>query len=54
MNVRSRLGISEAATLALALIVTMALAGIAIVFYNSYAQNASNAVRAERHRRWRG
>jgi len=45
--VRSRLGVSEAATLALALIATMALAGIAIVFYQSYAQSASNAVKAE-------
>jgi len=43
----SRLGISESATLALALIVTMALAGIAIVFFQSYAQSASNAARAE-------
>jgi len=47
MDVRSRLGVSEAATLALALIATMALAGIAIVFYQSYAQSASNAVKAE-------
>ena len=43
----SRLGISEAATLALALIVTMALAGVAIVFYQAYTSSASNAVRME-------
>jgi hypothetical protein len=43
----SRLGISESATLALALIVTLALAGIAIAFFQSYAQSASNAVKAE-------
>jgi len=43
----SRLGISEAATLTLALIVTMALAGVAIAFYQMHASSASNAIREE-------
>lgn len=43
----SRLGISEAATLALALVVTMALASVAIIFYQNYAESVSNVVRAE-------
>jgi hypothetical protein len=43
----SRLGISEAAALVLALIVTLALAGVAIVFFQMQASSASNAVRME-------
>ena len=43
----SRLGISEAAALVLALIVTLALAGIAIAFFQMQASSASNAVRME-------
>jgi hypothetical protein len=43
----SRLGISEAAALVLALIVTLALAGVAIVFFQMQASSASNAVRVE-------
>jgi len=43
----SRLGISEAAALVLALIVTLALAGVAIIFFQMQASSASNAVRVE-------
>lgn len=42
-----RIGLSYALTLTLALIVTVALASIAVTFFNTYGQSVSNAVRSE-------
>lgn len=44
---RWRLGVSNAVTLALALVVTVALAGVAITAFINQAQNFSNPVREE-------
>ncbi len=40
-------GLSHALTLTLALIVTVALSSIAVVFFNTYGQSVSNAIRSE-------
>lgn len=42
---RGGLGLSHAVTLVLALVVTVALASIAVVGYNSYAKSVSNALK---------